>query len=521
MRRLRAIGSVILMGAAAWSAVWLLQRAVRGVDRSAQDGQRLLDGVMFRVRESYVEPVDEERLWELAAIGLLDELGDPNSAYLTPDRLERLERTASNSYVGVGLQVDVRDGWVTVTAARAGSPAERVGLQPGDRLVEVDGRSMRGWTVDEARLAFRGPPGSTVALAVERGGGGAGTRLQVTLERAEILNRAVARATVLDGGVGFLAVTTFSDSTESELVSTVDSLRRAGARSLILDLRNNPGGLLAQGVRVADLFLAPSQRIVSTRGRVEQANTVYVDSTPERWPDLPLAVLVNHNTASAAEIVAGALQDHDRALVIGRATYGKGSAQAIYRLENGAAVSLTNARWETPLGRSIEYPLPDEQPLADADTARPRFRTKLGRTVFGGGGIVPDVVAGDSVAEAAERRFYAELGTKVPDFRAQVRELATALVREGAARDSLFAVAPAWRERLYRQMERNGVLVSIVTFGEVRALVDRSLGNEMARQAFGPPYQQRRAARLDPVVQRAAESLRRARTAREVFASEE
>lgn len=518
MNRLRALGSAVVIGAAAWSAVWMIQRAVAGSDRSAQESARLLESVMLRVRDSYVEEVDPDSLWELAAIGLLDELGDPNSAYLTPERLANLERVAANSYVGVGLTVDVRGGWVTVTQPRPGSPAERAGLQLGDRLVEVDGKSMRGWTVGEARQAFRGPPGSTLNLVIERGSGN-GSRLRFSLERAELQNRAVSRATLLDGGVGYLAVTTFSDSTESELITTVDSLRGVGARSIVLDLRGNPGGLLAQGVSVADLFLGPGQRIVSTRGRVAQANVTYSDSTPERWPDLPLALLVNQGTASAAEIVAGALQDHDRALVIGRPTYGKGSAQAIYRLENGAAISLTNARWVTPLGRSIEYPLPGEVRLADADTARPRFRTDAGRTVLGGGGIVPDVMAGDSVAEASERRFYIELGEKVPVFRAQVRELAEALVREGV-RDTLFTVPSAWRDRLYAQMERRGAAVSIVTFGEVRPLIDRTLTAEVTRLAFGVPYLQRRNARSDPVVQRAAEVLRRAKAPREVFATE-
>ena len=519
MTRARVIGSAMLMLAAAWSAVWLIQRAVRGGDRSATDGARLLESVMVRVRDNYVEAVDADRMWELAAVGMLDELGDPNSAYLTPERLERLERTASNSYVGVGLQVDVRDGWVTVTQPRVGSPAERAGLLPGDRLAEVDGRTMRGWTVEEARVAFRGPPGSTLALVIERGNG-AGTRIAVSLERTAILIRAIARATVLDGGVGYLAVTTFSDSTEVELVRTVDSLRAAGARSIVLDLRGNPGGLLAQGVHVADLFLAPGQRIVSTRGRVAAANAIYADSTPERWPDLPVVVLVNHLTASAAEIVAGALQDNDRALVIGRATYGKGSAQAIYRLENGAAVSLTNARWVTPLGRSIEYPLPGEEPLADADTTRPRFRTAMGRTVFGGGGIVPDEVAGDSAADLAERRFYAELGKDLDEWRRISREFATARVREGAVRDTLFTVPKAWRDQLYARLDRVGVALSVVTYGEAHALVDRVLGNEAIRQAFGAAYLQRRVVRGDPTVQRAAMVLRKARSARAVFAGE-
>jgi len=519
MRRARAVGSALLMLAAAWSAFWLIQRAVRGADRSSQDGARLLESVMVRVRDNYVEPVDADRMWELAAIGLLDELGDPNSAYLTPERLARLERTASNSFVGVGLQVDARDGWVTVTQPRAGSPAERAGLQPGDRLVEIDGRSMRGWTVEEARVAFRGPPGSTVALVVERGNR-ADARIAVSLERTALFFRAVSRALVLDGGVGYVAVTTFSDSTEVELVRAVDSLRAAGARSLVLDLRGNPGGLLAQGVHVTDLFLGAGRRIVSTRGRVEAANAVYADSTPERWPDLPLVVLVNGLTASAAEIVAGALQDNDRALVIGSATYGKGSAQAIYRLENGAAVSLTNARWVTPLGRSIEYPLPGEEPLADADTVRPRFKSAMGRTILGGGGIVPDVVEEDTLAEMAERRLNAELGEDLAEWRRLAREFATARAREGAVTDSLFKVPQAWRDQHYAQLEKAGIAVSVVTFGAAQGFIDRVLGNDALRAVFGAAYVQRRSVRDDPAVQRASAVLRKARTARAVFAGE-
>ena len=514
MKRLRVVASTLLVLAATYAGVWLIQRAVRGSARTERDGAMLLEHVMERVAKNYVEPVDEDRIWELAMEGMLQELGDPNTTYLTPDRLERLTRTASNSYAGVGLQVDVRDAWVTVSQPRPASPAERAGLQPGDRLVEIDGRPMKGWTVEEAITALRGPAGTTIALVIERG---AATRLNVSLERAEIFNNAVARATVLDGGVGYLAVTTFSDSTESQVVAAVDSLRRAGARSVILDLRGNPGGLLAQCVSVADLFLDPGQRIVSTKGRIAQANAIYVDSTPERWADLPVVVLVNHGTASAAEIVAGALQDHDRALVIGRPSYGKGSAQAIYHLENGAALSLTNARWFTPLGRSIEYALPGEEPLADADTARPQFRTASGRAVFGGGGIVPDVAAGDSAADPAERRFYAALGKDVPAWRQLAHDLATALVGEGAVRDSNFTVPLQWRDRLYTMMRRSRIAVTDDTYASASATVDRWLSVEATRLAFGVPYSQRRIVRSDPVVQRAAEVLRRAKTAKAVF----
>jgi len=515
--RFKLVPPAALIAGAVLAGAWMLGRALDRDARRNEEGARLLDAVMTKVREVYVEEVDEETLWQGAIAGMMDELGDPNSAYLTPDRLERLQLAASNAYRGVGLQVDVLDGWITVAQPRPGSPSERAGLQTGDRLVELDGKSMRGWTVGEARNALRGPLGSTVNLVVERG---QGSRISVTLERADIRIRAVTRAVVLDGGVGYVAVTTFSDSTESELISTVDSLRAAGATSLVLDVRGNPGGLLEQGIGVADLFLAPNTQIVTTRGRVADANQVYVDSTRERWSGMPIAVLVNANTASAAEIVAGALQDNDRAVVLGRVTYGKGSAQVVYPLDNGAAISLTQARWFTPLGRSLEVAPPDEVRLADADTARPVFRTASGRRVYGGGGIVPDISAGDSLPDPMERRLLAEVGADVPKWREMVTAEARALVQSRAVCDSLFTVRPEWRRSLFARARASGIRLSQATFNDASVFVERQLGNEIARQGWGVPYAQRRTVRADALVQRAAELLRRAKSPMDVFVAE-
>ncbi|MEK0431594.1 MAG: hypothetical protein RL139_1398 [Gemmatimonadota bacterium] len=516
--RLRSLALTGLVLGVAWAGGRLLQEAVGRRDETVRDGARLLDEVMERVRTMYVEPVEEERLWELATRGLLDQLGDPNTAYLTPERRAALERTASNSYPGVGLQVDAREGWIVVVQARPGTPAEQAGLVAGDRLVSVDGRPMRGWTVAEAREALRGPAGTALTLEVEPPGG---ARRTVRLARAEIHVNSIARATLLDGGVGYVVVTTFGDSTEVELVRAVDSLRTAGARALLLDLRGNPGGLLAQGVGVADLFLDAGARVVTTAGRTAAVRTTYVDSTAARWTGMPVSVLVNGLTASAAEIVAGALQDNDRALIVGRPTYGKGSAQAIYKLDNGAALSLTNARWYTPLGRSIEYPAATDDEAASetpVDTARPRLRTPAGRTVLGGGGIVPDVVVGDSLAELAAREFTASLGRDLGVWRSLVQDLAEDLVREGAVRDTLFQVAPPWRARLAVVMRRRGLVVAPETFAAASAVVDRVLASEIARTAFGAPYAQRQSLRTDVAIQRAAGVLRRAVTARDVFA---
>lgn len=506
MSRTRLLPTLAVLAICVFGGMMLVRRAVAPPPaRDPRGSALLLQSVMDRVRTSYVEPVDEAKLWELATAGMVHELGDANSTLLTPDRLERLTESSSNSYRGVGLQVDVREGWITVSQPRPGSPAEKAGIQTGDRLVEIEGKSMKGWTVEEARNALRGPLGTSIRLVIERGA----SRLPMTLARADIRVSAVARATVLAHGVGYLAVTTFSDSTESEVATTIDSLRRAGAKKIIIDLRGNPGGLLAQGVAVADLFLSPGQRIASTRGRIAQANAVYRDETPERWPSLPVALLVNAGTASAAEIVAGALQDHDRAVVLGRVTFGKGSAQAVYPLDSGYALKLTNAWWYTPLGRSIQKRPVSEAPLADADTARPVYKTAKGRSVTGGGGIVPDILAGDSIPNAAERRFFVALGADVPVFRDIIAAEARRIIARRAVSDSLFTVNGEWRGGVRSGLRARGVDVDEATFSEASSLIDRALGNEIARQAFGVPYALRRQVRLDPIVQRAVEELSR------------
>jgi carboxyl-terminal processing protease len=508
VRRNRLIITLLVLAAGAIAGGWLVQRALRRTARPTVGGARLLAAVMERVRDSYVDSLAVDELWRMAAIGLVDELGDPNSTYLPPDRLKRLTEATSGLYSGVGIQADRREGYVVVLAVRPNSPAEHAGVQAGDRLIEVEGQSMRGWTMEEARNAMRGPPRTRLRLVVERGT----ARIPFDLERGEIHVPSISRAFVLDGGVGYVLLSTFSDSARQELTRTVDSLGAAGARSLILDLRSNPGGLLNQGVAIADLFLDKGQEIVEVRQRGQKRQMVFVDSAEQRWPRLPVAVVVNGGTASAAEIVAGALQDHDRALVLGRTSYGKGSAQNVFELEGGSGLKLTTARWFTPSGRSISRPVraDDGAPRVVNDRPeRPVFKTDGGRKVFGGGGISPDLQAGDSVPPLGERAFVVALGAGAPRFREAMKDFAATEVRRGALRDTLFTVTPAMRDALWALAVRRGVEVPRVMYDDAAALVDRQLGNELARQAFGLPYAGRRITRNDKVVQRAAELLRK------------
>ena len=260
---LAVLGSSLLFGG------WLLGRGLRGTVVPVA-GERLFEQVLAHVSRYYVDSIPAPALFDKALDGMLEELGDPNTLYLQPERLKRLNETTTGNYTGLGVQTDVRDGWPTVLSTLPGGPAERAGLQAGDRIIEIGGKSTRSLTGEETRGMLRGPVGTSVDITIERPGSHAS--IPVRLTRGEIHRRAVRRTAMLDGGVGYIDVKVFSDSTQVEVAQSIDSLVKLGMRSLVLDLRGNLGGLLSQGIGVADLFLAPGKVIVRLKGRAAEAN---------------------------------------------------------------------------------------------------------------------------------------------------------------------------------------------------------------------------------------------------------
>jgi carboxyl-terminal processing protease len=287
----------------------------------------------------------------------------------------------------------------------------------------------------------------------------------------------------------------------------------------VFDLRLDPGGLLDQGVGVADLFLNAGQRIVSMRGRTPDASRSYDDREAERWPGMPIVVLVDGNAASASEIVAGALQDHDRAVVLGTTTYGKGSAQNVFPLSNGGAVKLTTALWYTPSGRSINRARRDDTgPPADSSAAnRPRYKTDGGREVLGGGGITPDVVVTPPPLSPADSLFQRTLGAKVPQFRDALTDYALSLKATRVVTSPSFVVTPTMRAELFRRMESRGITMDTTMYNAASSLVDRLLSYEIARYVFGDVGEYARRVHDDPVVARAVELIGGATTPDELF----
>jgi carboxyl-terminal processing protease len=490
---------------------WLLQRGSSIGTFTAYEGAQLFESVFRRVQNDFVESVTDSALYRKSLDGMLYELRDPYSTFLPPDRFARLNETTSGNYAGLGIEVDLRDGWLIVVAPIPGGPAERAGVQSGDRIIEIGGKQTRGWTNEEASKVLRGKPGTIVSLKIERPG--IVSPIDLRVQRTTIHQSAVRRASLLGEGVGYIDLKAFSDSTVKELNGAIASLLGRGMKTLVLDLRTNPGGLLAQGVRVSDVFLDPGQKIVSMRGRLAEANRDYADSAKQRWPTLPLLVLVDGRSASASEIVAGALQDHDRAVIIGTPTYGKGSAQSVISFGPQGGLKITTARWFTPAGRSIAKKLPaDDGDNPSPPPPRERFRTDAGRTVYGGGGITPDVIAGDSVTPPPEANFIRALGAKASHFRDAATDYALSLKASRGITSPDFVVTPAMREEVWQRMKARGVDIPRALYDDAEPLVSRVIAFDIARYVFGSEAEFQRRASVDKPLQKALELARGAKT---------
>lgn len=398
----------------------------QAVDRISNS--TLFDLVHRYVAERYVDQVDPDTLYEMAIDGLLAELGDPYAAYIRGGDDGTL---LSNNYGGVGMRILAGDDGITVLDVIPNSPSSRLDLRKMDRIVEVEGESTLGWTQGEAVGALRGVRGDAVSVAVQREG-------QSELLLMSIVRDAVhldaTRSVLLEGGVGYVRLEQFSRSSAQELEAAVDRLMERGATSLVLDLRWNSGGILPEAVEIADLFLDRNSPVVETRGRSAEDNQDFRAQGPDRFPDLPMVVLVNGWSASASEIVAGALQDFDRALLMGSRTFGKGVMQSVFPLPGQRYLRLTTGTWYTPSGRSIHRDralesgdefgpsefnqavaeavelglagAPSARSEAQADTVDQQvFRTESGRTVYGGGGILPDLLMVPDTLTTPEQRL--------------------------------------------------------------------------------------------------------------------
>lgn len=382
------------------------------------------------VEDKYAGEIDYEKATQAAIQGMLFTL-DPHSVYFPAAEFKKLKEDQSSSFYGIGVQILRHDDGVYIQSVVEGTPASRAGLRYGDRIVEVDGKDAREWSSEEVSKNVRGDRLRSVQIKVERAGEEVPIAFKIVRDAVPLPS--IRNSFLINSGTGYIGlVGGFQHTTDDELREAIAELRKDGARQLILDLRNNPGGLLDQAIDVASEFLPRDKAIVSVKGRSEYQEPAVYKSNGSDPEDLPLVVLINRNTASASEIVAGAIQDHGRGLVVGETSFGKGLVQHVFPLPYGFGLTLTTARYYTPYGRSLQrdyssgslydyYVRHDEtdnlqptqpgQPSPNESAAQPRgsnspaFRTAAGRVFYGGGGITPDIEARPLTATAARGRI--------------------------------------------------------------------------------------------------------------------
>jgi carboxyl-terminal processing protease len=390
------------------------------IDSTRADGDSFyadivrLDNVATKIHQNYVEEMSSKDLIDNAIQGMIHIL-DPHTTYFDAKDYEELKIHTEGKFGGLGIQISIRDKVLTVMTPIAGTPASRAGIQSGDQIVRIDGRTTAGITIDKAVNKLRGEPGTKITIAIRRSG--EAKDIDYTMAREVIHIKSVPFYGMVGDNVGYIQLQTFSEDAGAEVEKAIKDLSKKPLKGLVFDLRSNPGGLLPQAIEVAEKFLPKKSLIVSTRGRVRGQNKESYSSAQPILPlDIPVAVLVNYASASASEIVSGAIQDWDRGIIVGDTTFGKGSVQSILPLDPTHTIKLTTAFYYTPSGRCINRPengvrgAGDETDLSESaaeddstinadsstfkkskiDTAT--YRTKSGRIVHGSGGIIPDTI---------------------------------------------------------------------------------------------------------------------------------
>ncbi|HSK10607.1 MAG TPA: S41 family peptidase [Vicinamibacterales bacterium] len=375
----------------------LLGRQALATDSRQQD-YRTFTEALSAVEANYIDKVDSSRLVYGAVEGMLQTL-DPHSSFMDPDLYRRMRERQEGRYYGLGITILTVNGDITVVSLFEGSPAYRKGIRRGDIIARIEGEDAKGWTSDDAVKRLRGPKGTTVKVSLKRPG--YDQLIEVEVPRDEIHIPSIPAYFMVDRQTGYVRLQDFAENTDRDLDAALKDLARQGMKRLLLDLRANPGGPLDQAIRVSNNFLPRGSLIVYTRGRVQNSDKDYRATEQGDYPSMPMVVLVNRNSASASEIVSGALQDHDRALIVGETTFGKALVQSVYTISEQAGLALTTARYYTPSDRMIQrpwdgtfdeylnYTLQQQNPDRERKPSDLRH-TQGGRKVYSGGGIEPD-----------------------------------------------------------------------------------------------------------------------------------
>jgi len=398
MRRYRSVSAAVFAIVFCALVGGLYGRSALAIEDQVPDQYKVFTAALNAIDASYIGTVESDRLVYGAIAGMLQTL-DPHSSFMDPRTYAQMRERQEGRYYGLGITIAVVDGEITVVSLFEGSPAYQKGLRRGDIIGKIEGEDTKGWTSDDAVKKLRGPKGTPVRISLKRSG--FDQLIDLSVVRDEIHIPTVPSAFMLDAQTGYIRVSEFGENTDQELGQALRNLQRQGMKRLVFDLRNNPGGALDQAIKVANRFLPRGDMVVYTRGRVPNSDQDYRATESSDYLNIPMVTLTNRSSASASEIVSGALQDHDRSLIIGETTFGKALVQSVYRVSEGAGVAVTTAHYYTPSGRLIQRPWDDsfdeyltytlrEQDPNKAHSPEDLKLTDAGRKVYSGGGIEPD-----------------------------------------------------------------------------------------------------------------------------------
>jgi carboxyl-terminal processing protease len=397
MRKYRSFSAAVFVVVVCALVGGLFGRGALAQDQ-VPDQYKVFTSALQAIEDNYVGDFESDRIVYSAITGMLGTL-DPHSSFMSPQDYARMRERQEGRYYGLGISIQVVDGDITVFTVFEGSPAYQKGLRRGDIIAKIEGEDTKGWQTDQAVSKLRGPKGTTVSIAIKRAGYEKPIELQVP--RDEVRMPTIHAAVMIDATTGYIRLQDFGESTDQELGRALRDLTQQGMKRLVLDLRENPGGALDQAIKVSNRFLPRGDLIVYTRGRAPNSDQDYRATENSDYLNLPMITLVNRNSASASEIVSGALQDHDRSLIVGETTFGKALVQSVYKVSQNAGAAITTARYYTPSGRLIQRPWDasfDEYITyryrdQDANKVhRPEDEklTDAGRKVYSGGGVEPD-----------------------------------------------------------------------------------------------------------------------------------
>ena len=455
-----------------------------------RDGLRAYTELILQARDAYGVDVPYRDLVYASINGMVRTL-DPHTNFLTPEALSNMRERQQSSYFGLGLLVGMRNGQLTVISPLEGSPAARLGVRAGDVISLIAGEPSEKLSLDEAVQRLKGPKGTQVTITLLRRG--LEKPIELTVTRAEIPQTTVRYAYMLEPGTGYILLTDFARASGDEVATAIKKLKADGMKRLLLDLRNNGGGLLDQAIDIADQFLPKDSLVVETRGRTRDSFQQF--NAAGNHPDLgiPVVVLVNNGTASASEIVSGSIQDHDVGVIVGVPTWGKGLVQSVYNLSYGAGIALTTAKYYTPSGRLIQrdyssyldyiyHPDGDDTKATEklAPTG-PEFATDLGRKVYGGGGITPDVFV-----QAEDLPAYAQfLFTRNAffDYAAERNNRALPPSKDWQPGPEVLTDFEAWLER--EKVSTKDEVDKAMADEKTREFILRQVRYEMFNGAFG------------------------------------